>query len=251
MLDRPWQQARPGVDVKLLPQGELYVFAESPIASSKNARCATPARWLWKRLQEITAMKVPREEMPISWVPQVPRSPASPGRYRDGQGGHGIHFTLNRKKLRRVRRREGRYLLRTNLSESDPGQLWQYYTHSSRSKPRSRPQRRFGDSPDLPSERAHRHPYLRRFPGLLPAGHVAASPAYSGTRTDCAQCPRKIGRRPDDRRLSADHRRRGLLLTRYTQPTPELRLLMRQLELDLPAQPPPRITARTGPSHLL
>jgi transposase len=35
--------------------------------------------------------------------------------------------TLNRQKLRRVRRREGRYLLRTNLTENDPALLWQYY----------------------------------------------------------------------------------------------------------------------------
>src|SRR3981081_4210791 len=37
-------------------------------------------------------------------------------------------FALNRKKLRTARRREGRYLLRTNLTENDPAQLWQYYT---------------------------------------------------------------------------------------------------------------------------
>jgi hypothetical protein len=37
-------------------------------------------------------------------------------------------YTLNRQKLRRVRRREGRYLLRTNLTENDPALLWQYYT---------------------------------------------------------------------------------------------------------------------------
>jgi hypothetical protein len=29
--------------------------------------------------------------------------------------------------LRKARRREGRYLLRTNLTESDPAILWQYY----------------------------------------------------------------------------------------------------------------------------
>ena len=29
------------------------------------------------------------------------------------------------KKLRRIRRREGRYLLRTNLTENDPALLWQ------------------------------------------------------------------------------------------------------------------------------
>jgi hypothetical protein len=44
LLAKPWQAARPGVQVKLLPQdGELYVFMSSPkatIASQKNVRCA-------------------------------------------------------------------------------------------------------------------------------------------------------------------------------------------------------------------
>lgn len=35
-------------------------------------------------------------------------------------------YALNRQKLRRIRRREGRYLLRTNLTENaDPALLWQ------------------------------------------------------------------------------------------------------------------------------
>jgi hypothetical protein len=36
-------------------------------------------------------------------------------------------YALNRNKLPRARRREGRYLLRTNLTENDPTLLWQYY----------------------------------------------------------------------------------------------------------------------------
>ena len=36
---------------------------------------------------------------------------------------------------------------------------------------------------------------------------------------------------------------REVLLTRYTQPDPELTLLLERLNLELPAQPPPRITA--------
>ena len=36
---------------------------------------------------------------------------------------------------------------------------------------------------------------------------------------------------------------RELLLTRYTQPEPELNLLLHKLKLELPAQPPPKITA--------
>ena len=36
---------------------------------------------------------------------------------------------------------------------------------------------------------------------------------------------------------------RELSLTRYTQPEPELKLLLDKLRLTLPAQPPPKITA--------
>ena len=36
-------------------------------------------------------------------------------------------YRLNRAKLRTARRREGRYLLRTNLTESDPAKLWSLY----------------------------------------------------------------------------------------------------------------------------
>src|SRR5216683_3132288 len=41
--------------------------------------------------------------------------------------GTAFSFTLNREKLRQVRRREGRYLLRTNLGDRDPADLWQFY----------------------------------------------------------------------------------------------------------------------------
>ena len=36
---------------------------------------------------------------------------------------------------------------------------------------------------------------------------------------------------------------RELVLTRYTEPAAELKLVLEKLKLDLPAQPPPRITA--------
>ena len=41
-------------------------------------------------------------------------------------------YQLDRDKLRQARRREGRYLLRTNLAEDDLGQLWRYYLSWSR-----------------------------------------------------------------------------------------------------------------------
>ena len=44
---------------------------------------------------------------------------------------------------------------------------------------------------------------------------------------------------------------RELVLTRYTQPEPELQLLINQLKLQLPPQPPPRITAADQPRQPL
>ena len=36
-------------------------------------------------------------------------------------------FTLRKDKLRQIRRREGRYLLRTNLTAGNPEELWKQY----------------------------------------------------------------------------------------------------------------------------
>jgi hypothetical protein len=44
---------------------------------------------------------------------------------------------------------------------------------------------------------------------------------------------------------------RTIILSRYTQPEADLQLLLKQLKLELPEQPPPKITAshRQRPSH--
>ena len=52
LLAKPWQQARPRVQVKLLPEdGELYVFAQSAdrIAKERSMR-QRQLKWLWARL---------------------------------------------------------------------------------------------------------------------------------------------------------------------------------------------------------
>ena len=42
---------------------------------------------------------------------------------------------------------------------------------------------------------------------------------------------------------------REVILTRYTQPEPDQRLLLEKLKLKLPEQPPPKITAKQLASH--
>jgi hypothetical protein len=44
---------------------------------------------------------------------------------------------------------------------------------------------------------------------------------------------------------------RELVLTRYTEPEPDQRLLLSHLRLELPAQPPPKITAELPRSPAL
>jgi hypothetical protein len=44
------------------------------------------------------------------------------------------------------------------------------------------------------------------------------------------------------------HDQREVILTRYTQPEAELRALLQKLGMELPAQPPPRITAKQLPA---
>ena len=132
LLAKPWQEARAGVAVKLLAEdGELYVLAESVERVSKErAMRKRQLKWLWKRLRELAAMEISREEMLMKLGAARARAPTA---WRlvdiemDKQSAMFI-YALNRQKLRRIRRREGRYLLRTNLTENDPALLWQYYT---------------------------------------------------------------------------------------------------------------------------
>jgi hypothetical protein len=65
LLAQSWQEARPGVDVKLLPQdGELYVYAQSRdrVAKERAIRRRRLKR-LWARLKQLSAMTLTREAL--------------------------------------------------------------------------------------------------------------------------------------------------------------------------------------------
>src|SRR5262249_56089309 len=78
LIAQPWQQAQPGVQVKLLAQeGELYVLAQSRdrVAKERAIRRRQLKR-LWTRLKQLSTMALSREELLMT-----PRaiSPAPPG----------------------------------------------------------------------------------------------------------------------------------------------------------------------------
>jgi hypothetical protein len=134
LTEKPWQDAREGVKVKLLAQdGELYVFAQSTDRVTKErAMRRRQLKWLWKRLRQMAAMDISREELLMKLGAARSKAPSA-WRLVEiavGKDSAAFTFSLNRKKLRTIRRREGRYLLRTNLTGDDPALLWQYYTRS-------------------------------------------------------------------------------------------------------------------------
>ena len=257
LLAKPWQEARPGVSVKLLAEDdELYVYAESVDRVSKErAMRRRQLKWLWKRLRELVAMEVPREEMLMKLGAARARAPTA-WRLVDiamDKAGAGFSYALNRQKLRQIRRREGRYLLRTNLTENDPALLWQYYTQLVAVEQAFKNLK--GDLAIRPifhqdERRAEAHIFIaflayclqitlqRRLHALAP-GLTARSALekFAAVQMIDVHLPTTDGRE--------------LLLTRYTQPEPELQLLIQQLKLSLPPQPPPRITTGRQPSHPL
>ena len=131
LIEKPWQKAREGVDVKLLAQDdELYVFAQSADRVVKErAMRRRQLKWLWTRLGKLASMNVRREEMLMKLGAARSKAPTA-WRMVDvalDKDTAALSFSLNRQKLRIARRREGRYLLRTNLTNQDPALLWQYY----------------------------------------------------------------------------------------------------------------------------
>jgi transposase len=256
LIGKPWQEVRPGVHVKLLPQdGELYVFAESiDRVAKERAMRRRQLKWLWARLKQIAAMKLSREEllMKLGAARKQARTAWRLVAIEVAANSAEFSYQLDRTKLRQRRRREGRYLLRTNLTEHDPAKLWSYYLQLVTVEEAFKTLK--GDLAIRPifhqqEARIEAHVFIaflayclhvtlaRRLhalaPGLTPR---AVFEKFAAVQMIDVHVPTTDGRE--------------LVLTRYTQPEPELALLLDQLKLDLPAQPAPKLNAKTGPSGI-
>ena len=267
LTDLPWQQAREGVEVKLLTQeGEVYVLAQSQDRVNKERGMRRrQLKWLWHRLKELRAMALKRDALlmklgaarqqaPSAWrfvEVQLPKTqskkPAADAPTADAPAAAAreLAFKLRKDKLRIARRREGRYLLRSNMPQRPPAQLWEFYLQL------------------VHVEQAFKHlkgdlvlrPIYHRKEARIEAHIFVAFLAYCLHVTlarrlrDLAPglTPRSVLEKLSAMQMidvhlpTTDHRE--LILTRYTQPEPEQRLLLEKLKLELPAQPPPKITA--------
>jgi transposase len=254
LLERPWQSVRPGVEVKVLPQEEeLYLLAQSQDRLNKErAMRRRQLKALWKRLGQLQKMKLKVGELLL-------KLGEAKGRYRAAwrlvdfqlpeattDGMATFSFALNRPKLRQARRREGRYLLRTNLCGREPAELWQFYIQLVEIEAAFK---------NLKDDLALR-PIFHQLEHRIEAHIFVAFMAYCLHVTLRARLrPLAPGLTPravldkfaaiqmlDVHFPTTDGR--TLILSRYTYPETDHRLLLEQLKLTLPAQPPPRISAR-------
>ncbi|MDQ3565908.1 MAG: IS1634 family transposase [Pseudomonadota bacterium] len=184
--------------------------------------------------------------LPKPAASETPPQPATSGATNELRKAQPIFsFRLDRHKLRQVRQREGRYLLRTNLCGRDPEDLWQFYIQLTEVEAA------FKNLKDDLQLRPIYHQLERR----IEAHIFVAFMAYCLHITLRAQlkplAPGLPSRAVLDKLASIQMLDvhfpttdgRILILSRYTEPNPDQRLLLERLGLTLPPQPPPRITA--------
>ena len=79
LTDKPWQEVRDGIRVKLLAaDSELYIFAQSAERITKErAMRRRQLKWLWKRLGQLAAMETSREAMLMKLGAARAKAPAA------------------------------------------------------------------------------------------------------------------------------------------------------------------------------
>lgn len=249
LAKHPWQEVRPQLRVKLLPQeGEVYVLAQSGARTHKErAIRRRKLKAYWRRLHQLQTQDLTRDE-------RLQKLGAAQD--RAGRGAAALvaatvsaqgelTFTLNRQKLRTLRRREGRYLLRTNLSADNPDLLWRCYMQLVFVEEAFRTLK--GDLNLRPiyhhkAERIEAHLFVAFLAYCLSITLRQRLKALAG-----GLMPRVVFEKLatlqllDVRVPTTDGRE--LLLVRRTEPDRDVALLLARLNLALPPQPPPRISA--------
>lgn len=255
LLELPWQAVREGVQVKLLSEeSELYVLAQSNDRVNKErAMRRRQLKGLWKRLKEIQGMKLTRDtllmklggarnEYPSAWrLVEIQLPPDIKGRKHPR-----FSFALLKAKLRQVRRREGRYLLRSNLSPEDPARLWQFYVQLTQVEAA------FKDLKDDLSLRPIFHQLERRIEAHIFVCFLAYC-LHVNLRAQVQKLasgltPRSVLDKFSQIQMLDVHfpttDGRELVFRRYTQPEKDQEMLLAQLGWELPPQSPPKITAK-------
>lgn len=251
-LELPWQQVRASVQVKLYEhEGELYVLARSEGRQAKEN--AIRRKRLARLLRKLRAMRrsLPKRDQLLLRIGAAKKDAGRAYGFvtinvpkpQEQVTRQSFTFAVDKEKLRKAELRDGHYLLRSNLTGEDPGVLWERYIQLTQIEAAFK---------TLKGELGLR-PIYHRLGDRVEAHILIAFLAYCLLMTlKCRLQTLAPGLTPravletlapmqmlDVTFPTMDGRR--LVMPRYTQPTPEQKLLLHQLQLTLPHQPPPRI----------
>ena len=250
LTGRPWREVHAKLRVKLLPcDGEVYVLAQSEARVDKERGMRRRAlKKYWQRLGALTRLKnqPTRDELLLKIGQATAQAGAAAALVRVTVSAAGVlTYQIDRDKLRRVRQREGRYLLRTNLDAEDPELIWRCYMQLVLVEEAFR---------TLKGDLGLR-PVYHQNPDRIEAHLFIAFLAYCLSITLRQRLrslagglmPRAVFEKFATLQLldvsvpTTDGRE--LLLVRHTEPNGEVALLLHQLDLELPPQAPPKIRA--------
>src|SRR5437660_8972936 len=253
-LELPWQKVRGSVEVKMFARdGELYVLAKSEGRQAKEM--AMRRKKLARLLRKLRAMRrscTKRDQL----LMRVGTAKTDAGRAfgfvkinlpKVGQEVTRETFTfqLDKTKLKEAELRDGHYLLRTNLVAEDPAVLWDRYMQLTQIEAAFKCLKSDLGIRPIYHQLEHRveahilvaflaycltatlkHRLQAHAPGLSPR---AVLEKLAAIQTLDVWLPTTDGR--------------YLVMPRYTEPEADVALLLHQLKLILPKQPPPRISA--------
>jgi transposase len=258
-LDLPWQQVRDSVQVKLYEhEGELYVLARSDGRQAKEI--AMRRKRLARLLRKLRAMRrsLPGRDQLLLRIGAAKKEAGRAFGFvkirlplaHEAVTRETFSFRVEKSKLQKAQQRDGHYLLRSNLTAEDPAVLWTRYVQLTQIEAVFRSLKTDLGIRPIYHQLEHRvdaHILIAflayclqvtlknrlqiHAPGLTP---TAVLEKLGTIQMIDVWIPTRDGR--------------WLILPRYTQPAKDLQLLLQQIQLNLPSQPPPRITAPTLPT---
>ncbi len=259
-LDLPWQQVRESVQVKLYEhEGELYVLAKSQGRQAKEN--AMRRKRLARLLRKLRSMRrsLPKRDPLLLRIGAAKKEAGRAFGFvtiRVPKADEEITrqtftFATDKEKLRKAERRDGHYLLRSNLTGEDPGVLWERYVQLTQIEAAFKAMKSELGLRPIYHQLGHRveahvlvaflaYCLLVTLKNRLQALAPGLTPKAVLETLAPMQMLDVIFPTTDGRRL---------VMPRYTQPTPEQKLLLHQLQLTLPDQPPPRIQVQPEIFH--
>ncbi|KJJ84864.1 transposase IS4 family protein [Candidatus Omnitrophus magneticus] len=256
LLKEPWKKVQENVKVKLIrEEKELYILTFSNGRRDKERSMRQRRlRNLYERLKELKELKEMKKITRDELLMKLGTARKEAGRIwniidiripmkNEKISGDTFTFKINREKLREQQFKEGTYLLRTNLQDGEPEELWQRYILLTEIEQAFK---------ELKSD-LHLRPVYHQLDNRIEAHIFVSFLAYCLQITLKQQAkqhapgitPRAILEKFKTMQMIDVHLPttdgRELILPRYTYPEKDIALLLYKLKLKLPNQPPPKI----------